>query len=422
MAPRGAFPICIAPLAKLHTFAYTTPNKEVGTTTRPSPTLSSLGRRNGLDHMKSGRRLANGRRPAATRSPVYGNPKSPPPRSRGTIFRTRERLGWAADQDFRILSIDGGGIRGILPLAFLARLEREYLDGASIATCFDLITGTSTGGIIALGLGAGKTANELLDLYMNRGGDIFPDYSWGGKVARGVLQKLLLHRCNQKKLGAMVQEILGQDQLWTSQKRLCIPSAEMRHFEPFINKTPHHPDYKMDWKKGMADIAMQTAAAPSFYPPVSGEDGYEFVDGGIWANNPIMVGVADAMACFEVTRGRMKVLSLGCVRDKFQMSWARRKLGGQFFWASLIFETMYIASQNAIGQARLILGGDKVHRVDAQPITPPLEMWDWARCRAKLPTMADDLFIDHGPAVESVFLRTPAAPYAPVYMPSNPPG
>ena len=100
------------------------------------------------------------------------------PRSGGTLFKTRERLGWPADRDFRILSIDGGGIRGILPLAVMAQLEREHLGGASIASCFDLIAGTSTVGIIALGLGSGRTASELLNLYINRGGDVFPDDPW----------------------------------------------------------------------------------------------------------------------------------------------------------------------------------------------------------------------------------------------------
>lgn len=88
----------------------------------------------------------------------------PEPRSAGSRTTRRIPLDWGADRDFRILSIDGGGIRGIFPAAVLAGLEERYLGGRSVANYFDLITGTSTGGIIALGLAAGLTAADLRQL------------------------------------------------------------------------------------------------------------------------------------------------------------------------------------------------------------------------------------------------------------------
>ena len=100
--------------------------------------------------------------------------KNSPRRSAGVLERRRQQLEWPEDSDFRILSIDGGGIRGIFPAAFLAGLEERYLNGSSISRCFDLITGTSTGGVIAIGLGAGLCASELRDLYIERGDEIFP--------------------------------------------------------------------------------------------------------------------------------------------------------------------------------------------------------------------------------------------------------
>jgi patatin-like phospholipase/acyl hydrolase len=71
----------------------------------------------------------------------------------------------------RILTIDGGGIKGVFPAAFLATLENEL--GAPIGDYFDLIAGTSTGGIIAMGLGLGLTARELHGLYRDAGRRIF---------------------------------------------------------------------------------------------------------------------------------------------------------------------------------------------------------------------------------------------------------
>ena len=103
--------------------------------------------------------------------------------------------------------------------------------------------------------------------------------------------------------------------------------------------------------------------------------------------------------------GRTKVLSFGCVRDAFEMSYWRRALGGKIFWSSLIFETMYLSWQNAIGQARLILGGDRVLRVDGKPITPPLELWDWAGCKENCPNSQNELFNEFEAPIVDGFLQ-----------------
>ena len=85
-----------------------------------------------------------------------------------------EPVPWEKDLPFRILSIDGGGIKGIFPAAVLASLEQECLEGETIGDYFDLVAGTSTGGIIALGLGAGMTASEILGMYLEEGHLVFP--------------------------------------------------------------------------------------------------------------------------------------------------------------------------------------------------------------------------------------------------------
>src|SRR5882757_4166890 len=99
------------------------------------------------------------------------------PRSAGAIAQRRIPQVWPEDRRFRILSIDGGGIRGIFPAAVLAGLEQRYAGGRSIASYFDLVAGTSTGGILALGLGAGFSADQLLELYVRRGCEVFPPFA-----------------------------------------------------------------------------------------------------------------------------------------------------------------------------------------------------------------------------------------------------
>lgn len=338
------------------------------------------------------------------------------PRSAGTNYGRRLRQDWPVDRDFRILSIDGGGIRGILPLAAMARLERDRLRGNSIAGCFDLITGTSTGGIIALGLASGLTAQQILGIYLKRGVEVFPRLSPLQKLLKSKMQ-YVVNRCDTEALYDLIDDVVGERKLWQSRVRLCIPAAETRNFEPFIFKTPHHPDYRKDWKVGMAHIAKSTSAAPGHFRPVVRDDGYEFIDGGVWANNPVMIAVADALACFAIKREQLHVLSFGCGRVNYEMTWWRRHLGGLAGWTNLMFETMEVQSQNTIGQARLIAGGDRVVRVDASPLRKPIPLWDWERSADELPVIGEELIGLLGDVVADRFLSTPALPFSPIYQP-----
>ena len=165
---------------------------------------------------------------------------NPPRRSAGILPRRRERLDWQSNQPFRILSIDGGGIRGIFPAAILADLEYKYLDGEAVTEYFDLITGTSTGGILALGLAAGLKASELLGLYMKRGRESFPPER---RIWRKILQYI---RTGYKRepLDRILEEVLEDMKLRDSQVRLCIPSLDLRYGDVYVFKTPHHPEFK----------------------------------------------------------------------------------------------------------------------------------------------------------------------------------
>lgn len=337
-------------------------------------------------------------------------------RSAGTSFDRRQRQDWPPDRDFRILSIDGGGIRGILPLAALARLEREYLGGNSIANCFDLIAGTSTGGIIALGLASGLTATEILEIYMERGGEVFPPHNRLARWLRGAAQ-YVVNRCDTPALYRLIDEVVGDRCLWESSVRLCIPAAETRHFEPFIFKTPHHPDYRSDWVVPMAHVAKTTSAAPAHFKPVVAENGHEFIDGGVWANNPLMIAVADALACFDIKREQITALSLGCGQTLFEMNGFRRRFGGLLSWASLMFETMQIQSSNVIGQARLIIGSDRLLRLDLPPQHKSIELWDWASAKVDLPGAGEALIDAVGDLPARMFLQHRADPYRPIYVP-----
>ena len=127
-------------------------------------------------------------------------------RSETTSLEPRERLPWDSNQPFRILSNDGGGIRGIFPAAILATLERDYLGGQRVGDYFDLIAGTSTGGIIALGLAAGLSAPEIEGMYLDEGHLVFPTTKRG---ITGALRRFIRARYDRKALDALLQERVG---------------------------------------------------------------------------------------------------------------------------------------------------------------------------------------------------------------------
>ena len=327
----------------------------------------------------------------------------PPRRSDGTIQHTRLKQSWPQGRPFRILSIDGGGIRSVFPAAVLAELESRFLGGGSIVNHFDMIAGTSTGGIIALALAHGMTARQALNIYLERGEHIFPPAAGLGRVSR-VLRWLVKPKHDQAALKDELLRIFGDKVLDDAFTRLVIPSFEGRHGEPFLYKTPHHPDYQKDRHKKFVHVALHTTAAPSYYPGVE-DDGYIMIDGGIWANNPVMNALVDALACFDIAREDVRILSLGTGEATFTID-ERVRNGGIKNWAFLrSFNAASRAqSRNALGQAYLLVGKNNVTRIDVPESDTPIAMDDVQRSIRELPMVARGLVEGAGHHIERVFL------------------
>lgn len=326
------------------------------------------------------------------------------PRSRGALTRRRVPQPWPADREFKILSIDGGGIKGIYPASVLAELEEQYLGGESIADHFDMITGTSTGGIIALGLSMRIRAREMAKLYLDHGKTIFPEPRFG-KLGRAWarMRNLAYHRYDRAALADLLTETFGDTRFGQTTSRLCIPSCDGTFGDVYIFKTPHHPDFVKDAIQPMTTVAMATAAAPTFFQPLPA-GGYRFVDGGIWANNPIMVGVVDAMTAFDIDRHRIRVLSLGCGDERYKVSDAMMRWGGLFSWRTVIDGAIAFQSQNALGQAKLLLGAERLMRLVPDSVSPPISLDDYDRASLHLPSAALSTVEKHGRTLADVFL------------------
>lgn len=339
----------------------------------------------------------------------------PQKRSVGSLTRRRVQLEWPANRVFRILSIDGGGIRGVFPAALLAGLEGTIPFGHRIADYFDLVAGTSTGGIIALALANGIRASDVCDLYVDRGGEIFPPEPDGvvGFMARKLrgLRGLFRYRYDGQALSKLLREMFGDRTLGESSVRLCVPSVDGRFGETYIFKTPHHPDFKKDASEPITKVAASTAAAPTFFRPLE-DGGYTFLDGGLFANDPIMVALVDALSCFAVSRHNVRVLSIGCGCAPYQVT-KRMMNGGLLAWREVIDGAIYFQSLNAQGQAGLLIGADRVTRVTPSTFREPIALDDWKRSVAELRPAATETLDQRGQEVASKFLSSPAAPYTP---------
>ena len=334
-------------------------------------------------------------------------------RSHYAAKKRRKRLDWPSNKNFNILSIDGGGIKGIFPAALLAQIETQLLQGISVAEYFDLITGASTGGIIALGLANKLKATNMLEIYMDRGEEIFPPNSNGlfGKM-KAVGSEILntfLYRYDHEPLNAILSEVFGERILRECHNRLCIPSFDGKYSEVYIFKTPHHPDYHLDANEKLTTVARATSAAPTFFHPLDTGQ-FTFVDGGVWANCPVMIGIVDALACFDVPPNRIRILSISCGDSPYFVNDEKQMRGGKWQWREVIFAAMHLQSQNAVGQAGLLIGPDKILRISPPTIEKPIKLDDWQRACAELPAAAELSFQEHATLLKDIFFRTKANP------------
>lgn len=259
----------------------------------------------------------------------------------------------------RILTIDGGGIKGTFPASFLATVEEAT--GKSVADYFDLIVGTSTGGIIALGLGLEWAASDLLDFYKEYGPQIFGKQSLWHK-----LLSVFNAKYDPEPLHGALEEGFGNQRIGDSTVRLVIPSVNLDSGEVHVYKTAHHPRLKLDYKKRAVEAARATSAAPVYFPSFISRSGVPLIDGGVWANNPMAVAIVEALTILDWDPEQVKMLSLGCTKVPFDAKEAREESKGLGYWARNASELfMTTQSSSASGMAKLLLGGeDQIFRIN----------------------------------------------------------
>lgn len=265
------------------------------------------------------------------------------------------------DKPFRILALSGGGFRGLFTGLVLARLEQEI--GSPIARKFDLITGTSVGGILALGLALEIPAAKLVALFEKHGSEIFRPRApkllhWPHSLFRA---KYTQHRLADLLSGS---DLFGNNTIGNLHHPVVVPAVNYTTGRPQMFKTPHHSDFRNDWRLRLVDVALATSAAPTYFPIFRAEQG-SFVDGGLFANMPGLVALHEADRFFGIPLDETYMLAIGTMSTDQGYDPKLTRDRGLWQWRKALLEVT-ISSQEWMFRYMLDHRlGNRLHTLDA---------------------------------------------------------
>ncbi len=270
---------------------------------------------------------------------------------------------------FNILALSGGGYLGLYTIAVLAQLEQDL--GRPIASSFDLIAGTSIGGIIALGLAHEVSATEIQDAFLREGASIFSDRPVPkGKAYQffDILRYVRKPKYNPIHLRRTISRLLGEETTIGELKhRVLVPAVNLTKGGPQIFKTPHHENFTRDQRLRLVDVAMATSAAPTYFPIAEVEHSL-YADGGLFANSPDSLAVHEAEHFLDVQPSDIHVMSIGTTTSSFSFADATGRQLGIYGWAKdQRLVSVILASQQKMSD--YMLGhrlGDRYLRLDTE--------------------------------------------------------
>ncbi|QOJ15183.1 MAG: patatin-like phospholipase family protein [Planctomycetia bacterium] len=320
------------------------------------------------------------------------------------------------NQKFRVLSLSGGGVRGLYTASFLA--EIEHLSGKKFADHFDLIVGTSTGGLIAIAIGLGNSVASIRDFYKNNGATIFP----AGIVPRFFkrFRRIAYPIHDNAVLERLIKQCVGEERTIGDSKRpLVINAFHAAGGKPVCFKTRHHDDFKKDHSRKAWEVAMATSAAPVFYRAFQAEDGTDWIDGGVWANCPVLVGAIEAIDRFGKPRDQIDILSIGTTKTPFSIDHGAR-CGGA--WRNVSMKNRAVVNllmeanrRSAMFMAQRLIGPDSILEIDRDVDKGGYEMDDASpNALRDLQALGEDDAKTHVQSLVARYFQAPAAPWSPM--------
>lgn len=200
----------------------------------------------------------------------------------------------------------------------LAKLEEKF--GEPVGRRFDLICGTSVGGIIALAVALEIPMQDVVDLFVKKGADIFhAKETWRSKIRQIFKSKHQSLALEKALSDTFVENILGN-----ALHPALIPSINYSKGAPQVFKTPHNQKFERDWQIGVVDIALATSAAPVVLPLHKIEGRGVYADGGLYANAPGLLGLHEAQHFMNVALEQIHILSIGTMSSELTLSSDRK--------------------------------------------------------------------------------------------------
>lgn len=294
----------------------------------------------------------------------------------------------------QILSIDGGGIRGYFAAYFLARVESVFRE--SLRKRFDLICGTSTGSIIAAALAADYPLEKVMKLYEDRGRHIF-------KKVRGSVCGIVRARYDIESLKKELNCAFGNRTLSNISTRLLIPATDIANAQVHVFKSAYSEEFVRDKDVRLADAVLASCAAPTYFAPAY-VDPYLLADGGLWANNPALVGFMEAISRLGVKPADVKLLSIGTGTGEkyYPVATRGRPWGVVTGWGGtqLVDLLLNLQSKNTDNMMKLMLPPEQYLRINF--FRESKLSLDDVESLPELRSMADRLFTENSKAIRAM--------------------
>lgn len=257
----------------------------------------------------------------------------------------------------KLLCLDGGGIKGLFAVQILSELEKST--GEPLYRYFDMLSGTSTGAIIAAGIALGIPATQIQELYSKHASEIFPQNK---RLIRN-LRRICASKYTNVALKKQLEEIFQDATIGDCKTRLLIPSYNLSTGNVQVFKTAHAEDLRIDYKRKLVDVLLAATAAPTYLPPYQMSTG-TYIDGGIGANNPSLLALTESVSprC-RWSLDDLYLLSLGCTESISLTTTGREKMGALDV-LKIISLFMNAESQYSHNIVQILLGAERYLRIN----------------------------------------------------------
>ncbi|GHV06603.1 hypothetical protein FACS189485_15400 [Spirochaetia bacterium] len=261
---------------------------------------------------------------------------------------------------FHILALSGGGFKGLFTATVLEELENDF--GHPIAKKFDLIAGTSIGGIIALALALEIPAKEIKAVFIENGEKIFSRYKnifhylSNGYFLYSKYENIGLREC--------LKTLFGDKKIGGLKHRIIVPTVNYTKGSPQVLKTRHHKSFKKDIRWDLVDAAQATSAAPYYFPFFRNTEG-DFIDGGIAANHPGLFAVIEAQQFLDIPLNNIYQLHIGTLSQKFTSSGKYDIYrSGLMQWNKRIIDLLFSSQERSSDQILKFLLKERYNSID----------------------------------------------------------